>query len=74
MASLETRTPFGSFPLAVLSLLALARDSLEGPGVPINHELSNQKFANRHQLFYISNITSLKFQHKPKYHLKKILI
>ncbi len=56
MASPETITPFRFFPLAVSSSLALARGSQETKGAPANHELLNQKLANRHQLFYISKI------------------
>jgi hypothetical protein len=55
VASVEPRTPFHSFSFAVSPPLALARVSqgTEG-GAPTNHELPNQKFADKHQLFYIN--------------------
>ncbi len=56
MASPKTRTPFGSFPLAVSLPLALARGSQRTEGAPANHELLNQQSADRHELFYISKI------------------
>jgi hypothetical protein len=56
MASLETGTPSRSFPLATSPLHTLAGGSQRTRGAPVNHESSNQKFANRHQLFYISKI------------------
>jgi len=51
VASLEIGTPFCSFPLAVSPLLTLAWGSQGTKGPPTNHELSNQKFTDRHQLF-----------------------
>ncbi len=46
--------PSSSFPLMASPLLALAEgyQGTRGEGLA-NHELSNQKFANKHQLFYI---------------------
>jgi hypothetical protein len=53
VASLETGTPSHSFPFTTSSPLALVGGSQGTRGVPANHKLSNQKFADRHQLFYI---------------------
>ncbi len=53
MALLKIGTPFWSFPFMASSPLALARGFQGTKGALTNHELPNQKFANRHQLFYI---------------------
>jgi hypothetical protein len=53
MASPETRTLAGSFPLMVSSPLTLVGGSQGTRGALANHKLPNQKFADRHQLFYI---------------------
>jgi len=60
VASPETGTPSRSFPLAVSLLLTLAGGSQGTKGALANHELLNQKFANRHQLFYWDVGNSLK--------------
>jgi hypothetical protein len=52
VASPEIGTPSHSFPLTTSSPLALAKGSQGiGGGAPTNHELPNQKFVERHQLF-----------------------
>ncbi len=57
MASPEIGTPSRSFPLAVSPPLALARGSQGSRGALANHELLNQKFADRHQLFMYYDLT-----------------
>jgi len=57
MASPEIGTPSRSFPLAVSPPLALARGSQGTRGALANHELLNQKFADRHQLFMYYDLT-----------------
>jgi hypothetical protein len=51
VASLETRTPFRFFPLAVSPLFALAGGFQGTRGALANHEIPNQKISDRHQLF-----------------------
>jgi len=53
VALAEIGTPSCSFPFAASLPLALAGGS-QGTrkGAPTNHELSNQNFADKHQLFY----------------------
>ncbi len=53
VASPEIGTPSCSFPFAASLPLALA-GGFQGTrkGAPTNHELSNQNFADKHQLFY----------------------
>jgi len=53
MASLEIGTLASSFQLTVSPSFALAGGFQGTRGAPANHELPNQKFADRHQLFYI---------------------
>jgi hypothetical protein len=53
VASPKTGTSFRSFPFTTSSLFALAWGFQGTKGAPINHELPNQKFVNRQQLFYI---------------------
>jgi hypothetical protein len=52
VASPEIRTPSRSFPLMASLPITLAKGAQETGGALANHKLSNQKFANRHQLFY----------------------
>jgi hypothetical protein len=56
ITSPKTGTPFYFFPLAISPPLTLVGHSQGTRGAPTNHELPNQKFADRHQLFYISKI------------------
>ncbi len=60
MASPEIGTPSYSFPLVVSLSLALARGFQGTRGAPVNHKLPNQKFADRHQLFYRDVNSSLR--------------
>jgi len=53
MASLEIGTIADSFPLTASPLFVLVGGFQGTRGAPANHELPNQKFADRHQLFYI---------------------
>jgi len=57
VASLKTGTPSHSFSLAASASLALAKGSQGTARAPANHELSNQKFANKHQLFMYYDLT-----------------
>jgi hypothetical protein len=56
VASLEIGTPFHSFPLAASPPFVLVGDSQGTQGAPANHELSNQKFTDRHQSFMYYNL------------------
>jgi len=56
MASPKTITPFRFFPLVTSLPFALVGHSQGTGGARTNHELPNQKFVDRHQLFYISKI------------------
>jgi len=56
MASPKIGTPFPSFPFMISPPLALVGRFQRTEGAPTNHESPNQKFANKHQLFYISKI------------------
>jgi len=56
VASPKTRTPSHSFPLVASLPLALARGFQRTEVTPTNHELPNQKFVDRHQLFMYYNL------------------
>jgi hypothetical protein len=56
VASLETGTPFHFFPFTASPPFVVIGGSQRTRGVLTNHELLNQKFTNKHQLFMYYNL------------------
>jgi hypothetical protein len=56
VASFKTGTPSLSFPLTISPPFVLVGGSQGTKGAPTNHELLNQKFADKHQLFMYYNL------------------